>query len=168
MVEDLTFRRFVAVASGTALGAGRVLRVPESLVGAEYYVVAGREAIRYSLMRLWQRWISRLEDSAPVLAAGSREPSVVVGGVSGGVGARCSGRCSRRPSFELLLVPYDAAVEEIAADEANPSFIEGAGHRGADGGFEDLEAVGPEDLVEAPYEFAVSVANEGLRVCCSG
>jgi len=63
-------------------------------------------------------------------------------------------------AFELLLVPDDGAVEEFSADRADPSFGEGVGDWGADGGLEDLEAFGSEDLVEGVDELAASVADQ--------
>ena len=63
-------------------------------------------------------------------------------------------------SFELVLVPDDGSVEEFASDRSDPSFGEGVGHRCADRGFEDLEALGSEDLVEGGGELAAAIANQ--------
>jgi hypothetical protein len=55
------------------------------------------------------------------------------------------------------------SVGVVELDGADPAFSEGVGHWGADGCFQDLEAFGPEDLVEALYELAASVSDEGSR-----
>ena len=67
--------------------------------------------------------------------------------------------------FELALVPDESAVEEFAADRADPALGEGVGHRCADGCLEDLEALGSKDLVEGVDELAASVPNQ--RSCAS-
>ena len=56
--------------------------------------------------------------------------------------------------LELVPVPDDGAVEELAADGSDPSFSERVGNGCPDGGLEDLEAFGAEDLVEALDELA--------------
>ena len=63
-------------------------------------------------------------------------------------------------AFELLAVPDDGAVEEFAADRADPAFSERVGHWRAHGCAEDFEAFGSEDLVEAVDELAAAVANQ--------
>jgi hypothetical protein len=63
--------------------------------------------------------------------------------------------------FELVLVPDDCVVKEFAADGSDPAFGEGVRDWCADGGFEDFEAFGVEDLVEGVDALAASVANEG-------
>jgi hypothetical protein len=62
--------------------------------------------------------------------------------------------------LQLVLVPDDGAVEELAADRSDPSFSERIGHRTADGCREDLEALGAEDLVEGVDELATAIANQ--------
>jgi len=63
-------------------------------------------------------------------------------------------------AFELQAVPDDGPVEQFAADRSDPAFREGVGYWGADGGLEDLEAFGSEDLVEAVDELAATVADQ--------
>jgi hypothetical protein len=55
-------------------------------------------------------------------------------------------------SFELVLVPDDGAVEELASHAPDPSFSERVGHGCADGGLEDLHSLGSEDLIEGVDE----------------
>ncbi len=62
--------------------------------------------------------------------------------------------------FELSVVPDDGPVEELSADRSDPALGEGVGDRGPDGCAEDLEAFGPEDLVERVYELAPAIANQ--------
>ena len=62
--------------------------------------------------------------------------------------------------FELLLVPDDGPVEEVATDGSDPSFGERVGHRRSDRALEDLEAFGSEDFIEGVDELAASIANE--------
>ena len=66
--------------------------------------------------------------------------------------------------FELVLLPDDGAVEELAADQSDPAFSEGVGHRCMDRCLEDLEAFGVEDLVERAHELAAAVPDEALWV----
>ena len=63
-------------------------------------------------------------------------------------------------SVELLLVPDDGAVEKLSAQGADPTFGEGAGHRDANRGAQDLETFGSKDLVEGVYELAGAVTHE--------
>ena len=63
-------------------------------------------------------------------------------------------------SMELALVPDDGAVEELAAQGADPTFREGVGHWCAHGGLEDPETFGGEDFVEGGDELAAAVAYE--------
>jgi hypothetical protein len=65
-------------------------------------------------------------------------------------------------SLELRLVPDEGAVEELAAKGADPSFGECVRHGSPHGGLEDLDAFGPEDLIEGSGELAASVAHERL------
>jgi len=62
--------------------------------------------------------------------------------------------------LQVVLVPDDGSVEELSADGADPAFSEGVGHPCADGGLEDLEAFGSEDLVEVVDELAATVADQ--------
>ena len=48
--------------------------------------------------------------------------------------------------LELVLVPDDGAVEQLAAQIADPALGEGVGHGCPDRGLENLEALGAEDL----------------------
>ena len=64
----------------------------------------------------------------------------------------------------MSLVPNDGAVEELASQRADPAFGEGVGDRGADWCLEDLEAFGPEDLVEGVDELGSAVTNKGTSV----
>ena len=63
-------------------------------------------------------------------------------------------------AFELSLVQDDGAVEQLAAQSADPAFSESVRDWGADGCHEDLEALGSEDLVEGVNELAASVTHE--------
>ena len=63
-------------------------------------------------------------------------------------------------ALDLLLVPDDGAVEEFSSDRADPAFGKRICDRGADGGLEDLEAFGSEDLVEGVDELAAAVTHE--------
>ena len=63
-------------------------------------------------------------------------------------------------AFELVLVPDDGAVEEFASQGPDPAFGERVGDGRSDGGLEDLEAFGAEDLVEAVDELAASVTDQ--------
>ena len=64
-------------------------------------------------------------------------------------------------TLELVLVPDDGAVEELAAYRSDPALGVGAGHRRADRTLQDLEAFGAEDLVEGVDELAASVSDQG-------
>jgi hypothetical protein len=68
-------------------------------------------------------------------------------------------------AFELMLVPDDGAVEELAAQSSDPALGEGVGDRGPNGGLEDLETLGSEDFVEGVDELAAAVADECSRIC---
>jgi hypothetical protein len=68
-------------------------------------------------------------------------------------------------AFELMLVPDDGAVEELAAQGSDPAFSKGVRYRGPNRCLEDLEAFGSEDLVEGVYELAAAVAYECSRIC---
>ena len=65
--------------------------------------------------------------------------------------------------FELVLVPDDGAVEELASQGADPAFDEGVGYRGLNRSLENLEALAIEDLVEVVDELAGAVSQK-----CSG
>ena len=67
-------------------------------------------------------------------------------------------------AVELSLVPVEGAVEELAAQGADPTFGEGVGHWCALGGLEDPETFGGEDLVEGGDELAAAVAYERAGV----
>jgi hypothetical protein len=62
--------------------------------------------------------------------------------------------------FELSLIPDDGAVEQLSADRSDPALSERVRYRRADGGPEDPEAFGAEDLVEAVDELAAAIAHE--------
>ena len=64
-------------------------------------------------------------------------------------------------SFELSLVPDDRPVEELSSQGSDPALGERVRDRSPDGGAEDLQALGSEDLIEAVDELAAAVANEG-------
>jgi hypothetical protein len=64
--------------------------------------------------------------------------------------------------LELLAVPDEGAVEELAAQSADPSLGERIGDRGPDWCLEDVDALGAEDLVERGGELAASVAHQCL------
>ncbi len=64
-------------------------------------------------------------------------------------------------SFELVLVPDEGAVEELASDGSDPTFCEGVGDRGADGCLEDAESFGSEDFIECVDELASPVTDQG-------
>ena len=66
--------------------------------------------------------------------------------------------------LELVLVPDDGAVEQPAAQPADPALGEGVGCGCADRGLENLEALGAEDLVEVVDELAGAVTDEGSGV----
>jgi hypothetical protein len=57
-------------------------------------------------------------------------------------------------AFELMLVPDDGAVEELAAEGSDPAFSKGVRYRGPNRCFEDPQAFGCEDLVEGVDELA--------------
>ncbi len=61
--------------------------------------------------------------------------------------------------LQLVLVPDDGAVEELGADRSDPLSSEPVGHGRADGGLEDLEAFGSEDLVEGVDELATRIGD---------
>lgn len=65
---------------------------------------------------------------------------------------------------ELMLVPDDRAVEQLASERPDPSFREAVGHRRTHRGGEDLHAFVAEDGVEGPGELAPTVADQRLRV----
>lgn len=62
--------------------------------------------------------------------------------------------------FELLLVPDNGSVKELAAQGPDPAF----GERVRDWGFEDVEAFGSEDLVEGVDELTAPVADQRPRI----
>jgi len=66
-------------------------------------------------------------------------------------------------AVELLAVPDDGSVEEFAADGSDRGFGECVCHGRADGGLEDLEAFGAEDLVECFDELAAAISNQRSR-----
>ena len=66
--------------------------------------------------------------------------------------------------LELALVPDDGAVEQLAAQTADPAFGEGVGYWGMNRSLENLEAFATEDLVEGVDELAGAVTNEGSGV----
>ena len=66
--------------------------------------------------------------------------------------------------LELVLVPDGGAVEQLAAQTADPALGEGVGCGCPNRGLENLEALGAEDLVEVVYELAGAVTNEGSAV----
>ncbi len=63
--------------------------------------------------------------------------------------------------FELSAVPDDVAVEDFAAETADPAFSERVRDWGPDWGLEDFEAFGSEDLVKAVDELATAVTDQG-------
>ena len=65
--------------------------------------------------------------------------------------------------FELVLVPDDGAVEEFAADGADPPFGERIRYWCAHRRLEDLDPVAAEDLVEGIGELAAPVVYECTR-----
>jgi hypothetical protein len=67
-------------------------------------------------------------------------------------------------AFELMLVPDNGAVEKLAAQGSDPAFRERVRHRGPNRCLEDLEAFGPEDLVEGLDELAAAVTDECSRI----
>jgi hypothetical protein len=67
-------------------------------------------------------------------------------------------------AFELMLVPDDGAVEELAAQGSDPAFSEGVRYRGPNRCLEDLEAFSCEDLVEGLDELAAAVTDECSRI----
>ena len=84
-----------------------------------------------------------------------------------------SNRCVVRPelytnhrdeAFELPKVPDDGAVEELAAQGADPAVGVGVRHRGPNRCLENLEAFGSENLVEGVGELAAAVAYECSRI----
>ena len=64
-------------------------------------------------------------------------------------------------AFELVPVPDDGAVEELAAHRSAPTLSKSVSHRGPDGRLQDLEAFGVEDLAERVDELAGSVSDQG-------
>ena len=66
--------------------------------------------------------------------------------------------------LELATVPDDGAVEELAAQGADPAFGERVRHGGAHRCLEDLAAFGSEDLVEGVDELAGAISHEGRGV----
>ena len=60
----------------------------------------------------------------------------------------------------VATVPDDGAVEELAAQGADPAFGERVRHGSAHRRLEDLHAFGSEDLVEGVDELACAVAHE--------
>ena len=67
-------------------------------------------------------------------------------------------------TFELMLVPDDGAVEQLATQGADPPFRERVRHRRPYRCLEDLEAFGCEDLVEGVDELAPAITNECSRI----
>lgn len=62
--------------------------------------------------------------------------------------------------FQLLAIPYEGAIEELAAHGANPAFRIRIRDRGARWCADDRRAFGSEDLVERPDELAGAVADQ--------
>ena len=65
--------------------------------------------------------------------------------------------------LELVLVPDDAAVEDLASKRADPAFGERVRHGGAYRCLEDLHTFGSEDLVEGVDELVAAVVHERTR-----
>jgi hypothetical protein len=66
---------------------------------------------------------------------------------------------------ELVLVPDEGAIEELASDCADPPFREGVGDWCPNGGLEDLESFGSEDFIERANELAAAITNPSPRSC---
>ena len=64
---------------------------------------------------------------------------------------------------ELVLVPDEGSVEELAADGFDPTFRERIGDRCPNGCLEDFESFGSEDFIERADELAAPVTNQGPR-----
>ena len=63
-------------------------------------------------------------------------------------------------ALEVSLVPDDGPVEEFASEGPDPALRERVGDGRTDGGLEDLEAFGSEDLVEGVDELAASIPHQ--------
>jgi len=63
-------------------------------------------------------------------------------------------------AFELVLVPDDGAVEELAAQGPDPAFRERVRDRGPGRCLEDLRVFGAEDLVEGVDELAATTTDQ--------
>ena len=66
-------------------------------------------------------------------------------------------------TLEVVLVPDDRAVEQLAADGADPAFGERVRHWRAHRGLQDLHPAAAEDLVECVGELAATVVHERTR-----
>ena len=62
--------------------------------------------------------------------------------------------------LDLVAVPDDGAVEELASKGADPAFGERVRHGSAHRRLEDLHTFGSEDLVEGVNELACAVVHE--------
>ena len=62
--------------------------------------------------------------------------------------------------LELVAVPNDGAIEELAPKGADPAFGERVRHGSAHRCLKDLAAFGSQDLVESVDELASAVAHE--------
>lgn len=62
---------------------------------------------------------------------------------------------------ELVLVPDEGPVEELASDGSDPPFRERIGDRCRNGCLEDLESFGSEDFIERANELAAATTNQG-------
>ena len=62
--------------------------------------------------------------------------------------------------LELGSVPHEGAVQEFASQRADPPFSESVRDRCPNGGLEDLDAFGAEDLVERSGELTAAVAHQ--------
>ena len=65
--------------------------------------------------------------------------------------------------FELTSVQDQHPVETLSTDGADAALGEGVGPRGSDRRADDLDPLGPEDLVEPGRELGVSVPHEHVE-----
>ncbi len=123
------------------------------------------------MRRGWFGGVSVFVDEA-VAAVGSQDSKVRAGYLVGVIGSRgllvegavwpmavVVGDVVDDEAFELTVVPDDGAVEQLTSQGADPSFSESVRCRCSDGGAEDPEAFGAEDL-EAVDELAAPIPDQ--------
>lgn len=76
------------------------------------------------------------------------------------VGGRCSARYRQKHRFEVTTAGDEKSVQALAPQRADKAFRDGVGERSLDRCADDLDALGPKDLIESPRVPRVTVADQ--------